>query len=140
MIGDVTKLVLAKMLLSSRPNSRGWQQTGEIEPGPTDSEDVRMLRERPLGFEERWPDLGSRPPEQRWDEEWRWPAADEFQPSPLRSIEDWEQQRRLIEEQQRRRLYQQGIERLRRPMEKYGQERLEQEREERLRRGRSMIG
>lgn len=138
MIGNVTNLLLAQMLLSSRqPNSEGGQQTRQDDPGPAESENVWMPRETPLGFERSWPDADSWRPQQRWSEEHRWPAADEFLPLPLR------EQRRKLEEQQRRRLYYEGLDRLRKLMEenlRLGPEQREREREERLRRGDSMIG
>jgi hypothetical protein len=58
-------------------------------------------------------------------------------------LENWERQRRSMEEQERRRLYYEGLERLRRPMEedlRRKQEQQDREREDRLRRGESMIG
>jgi hypothetical protein len=145
MNGNVTNLLLAQMLLSSRrPNSVGWQQTGQVRSGPAESEHVRTPTQGPLGFEQRWPDLGSwRPEQQSWSGDSRWPSDDAFEPPQLRMLESWERQRRLMEEQERQRLYHEGVERLRRPMEeqrRLKQEQQEREREERLRRGESMIG
>lgn len=129
---NVTNLLLAQMLLSSRrPDSASWRQTGQLHSGPAESEHVRTLRERPLGFEHRWP------------------RDEAFEPPSFRMLENCERQRglmeqqRLIEEQQRQQLYQEGLEQLRKPMEedrRLWPERQEREREDRLERGKSMIG
>jgi len=61
----------------------------------------------------------------------------------LRMLENWERQRRLMEDQGRRSLYHEGVQRLRGLMEEergLRQERQEREREDRLRRGESTIG
>lgn len=125
MIGNVTNLLLGQMLLSSRrPNSGGGQQAGQNNRGLAGSERVRTPGDIPLGFKETEPDVDSWRPQQRWSEEHRWWADDEFLPSPLRE-----------QEQQRRRLYKQGLEQFRRLMKELE----EREREKRLRRGESMI-
>jgi hypothetical protein len=141
MTENVTNLLLAQMLLSSRrPNSVGWQQTGQIRSRPAESENVRTPIERPLDFEQRWPDLGSwRPEQQGWSGHSRWPSDDAFDPPPLRMLENWERQRRSMEDQERRRLYQEGFDRLRKLMQEQ-REQQEREREDRLRSGESMIG
>lgn len=59
----------------------------------------------------------------RWSEEYRWPADNEFLPLP---------ERQKLEEQQRRRLYREGLERLR--------DLYEDQRDDRIQRGASMIG
>jgi len=145
MNGNVTNLLLAQMLLSSRrPDSVGWQQTGQVRSGPAESDHVRTPKQMPLGIEQRWPDLGSwRPVQPNWSEDSRWPAEDAFEPPPLRMLENWERQRRLMEDQGRRSLYHEGVQRLRGLMEEergLRQERQEREREDRLRRGESTIG
>src|SRR5262245_20195937 len=83
MTGNVTNLLLAQMLLPSRrPDSGGRQRTGQIDPGLVESENARMLGETRLGNERTQPDVDSWDPQQAWNEEHRWPADDEFLPSP----------------------------------------------------------
>jgi hypothetical protein len=126
MTGNVTNLLVAQMLLSSRrPNSRNGRQIGPTDPGLGESESVWMQHAASLDSERPRPDFDSWRPQQAWSEEHRWPADDEFLTSPSRQQQKWEQQHR-------RRLYREGLERLR--------ELLEREREERIRSGEWMIG
>jgi hypothetical protein len=120
MTENVTNLLLAQMLLSSRrPNSMDGRRIGPNDPGAGEPHATTLGAERTRSDVESWR------PQQAWSEENRWPDDDEFLTSPSREQQKWEQQHR-------RRPYHEGLERLR--------ELLERQRQERIRRGETMIG